>query len=521
MFILVTVVLLFVTALALLVLRLVRPQFRFAWLIAVGATFLAWITVFVWRPLLPLSLSFGAWEPSGLLSSAPALLADQFSWVYAISLVVLALSTLLTATIREAFPDPAELSVSLASCALGLVAVTAANPLTLALAWAALDMIELVILLSITGGREGSRRVVTAFSIKAAAVVLLMLAQVSGSAPATRSVGFASVTPQVALLLLVAAGLRLAALPRSLPQISAPTVRRGIETGVRMVSAAAGLVLLSRMPVETTSSFAAVLILIVLGAAGLYASWMWLRAPDELAGRPFWIMGVASLALFCALRGNPTGAAAWGVALILAGSALFLSSAQQVWLSRLLFLGVWTISALPFSVTATGWNGQGGFVDLALPVFIIIQALQMAGFVRHALRPAARASLKAEPAWTRSAYPAGIGLLLLTPLLLGIGGWDGAFQFGTLIPGIAAGLLAAALLWAVPRFPILNPIPAHWLRPSSDSGLDRLSGAVLGVYRWFEGASRTISYVLEGDAGLMWTLLFLVLFIVMIVQRSP
>src|SRR5512143_3202979 len=222
MFILVTVVLLFVTALALLVLRLVRPQFRFAWLIAVGATFLAWITVFVWRPLLPLSLSFGAWEPSGLLSSAPALLADQFSWVYAISLVVLALSTLLTATIREAFPDPAKLSVSLASCGLGLVAVTAANPLTLALAWAALDLTELVILLSITGGREGSRRVVAAFSVRAAAIVMLMLAQVSTSAPATRSVGFASVTPQVALLLLLAAGLRLAALPRSLPQIPAP-----------------------------------------------------------------------------------------------------------------------------------------------------------------------------------------------------------------------------------------------------------------------------------------------------------
>jgi len=70
---------------------------------------------------------------------------------------------------------------------------------------------------------------------------------------------------------------------------------------------------------------------------------MWLRAPDELTGRPFWIIGLASLAMASALHGNPAGATAWGVALILAGGMVFLASAQQIWLNRILLVGAWTI----------------------------------------------------------------------------------------------------------------------------------------------------------------------------------
>src|SRR5512142_372645 len=76
MFILITVIVMFAAAVTLLVLRLVRPQFRFSWLIAVGATFLAWISVLFWRSLLPLSMSFGQWAPGGLLTSTPSLAAD-------------------------------------------------------------------------------------------------------------------------------------------------------------------------------------------------------------------------------------------------------------------------------------------------------------------------------------------------------------------------------------------------------------------------------------------------------------
>ncbi len=520
MFILVTVIVMFAGTAALLVLRVVRPDFRFAWLIAVGATFVAWMTVLFWRSQLPLSISFGPWVSTSLIASSPMLAADQFSWLYALSLATLAFATLLTATVREGFPDSGMLAVSIGVCGLGLLAVTAGNPLSLALIWAALDLTELVAMLSSAAGRASSERVVTAFAVHAAAIVLLMLAQVRGST-AGKPIDFSSVTPEAGILFLAAAGLRLGVLPLHLPYMMGSARRRGIGTSIRLSSAAASLVLLSRVPASSISSLLAVVILVLSAAGALYASWMWLRAPDELAGRPYWIIGLAGLALFSGLRGNPAGAAGWGVALILAGAVLFLSSAQQVWLNRLLFLGVWEISALPFSISAAGGVGSGGFVDWGLPVFVLAQAFLMAGFVRHVLRPASRTSLQSQPAWARSVYPAGIGLLLVVPLILGLWGWDGALQFGSLLVSIPAAVLTLGLVWAVPRLPVLNPIPAHWLQPATGLRLDAVYQGLLGLYRWLGGITQTITDVLEGESGLMWTLLFLVLFIVLIVQRTP
>jgi hypothetical protein len=248
---------------------------------------------------------------------------------------------------------------------------------------------------------------------------------------------------------------------------------------------------------------------------------MWLRAPDELAGRPFWIIGLASLAVASTLRGDPAGTTGWGSALILAGGALFLSSLQQTWLNRLLLVGFWSISALPFSLTASGWLSGTGLLDWSVPVLIVAQALLLAGFVRHALRPSTRASLAAQPTWAKTVYPAGIGLLLLTQFVLGLWGWDGALFIGLWPAAVGACLLSLGLQWSAPRLALLNPLPAHWLQAAGTSRLDRLYQNLWGLYRRFGAAAGIVSDILEGEAGLMWTLLFLLLFVILIVPRNP
>jgi carbon starvation protein CstA len=105
MFILITTLLLMATALMLVLLLVIRPEYRFAWLTAVGAVFLAWITVIFWLPQLPLSITLPSWSPTDLFSTPPVFLADGLSWPYALSLVTLAIAILLTASAREGFPD--------------------------------------------------------------------------------------------------------------------------------------------------------------------------------------------------------------------------------------------------------------------------------------------------------------------------------------------------------------------------------------------------------------------------------
>jgi hypothetical protein len=253
----------------------------------------------------------------------------------------------------------------------------------------------------------------------------------------------------------------------------------------------------------------------------LYGSWMWLRSSDELTGRPFWIIAIASLAVASALCGDPAGATAWGVALVLAGGALFLASVQQTWLNRALLIGAWSLSTLPFSLTASGWESSVGGFDIVLPFLLAAQAMIIVGFIRYALRPSTHASLESQPTWTKGVYPAGIGILLFIQLLLGFWGWDGALHFGALGASIAASLLTFGLLWATPRFPVLNPVRAHWIQPTSISRLDQLYQNLWGIYRFLGRLSQIITNTLEGESGIMWTLLFLILFVSLLIQRNP
>jgi hypothetical protein len=288
-----------------------------------------------------------------------------------------------------------------------------------------------------------------------------------------------------------------------------------------MVSAGSSLILLARIPSTSLASPWTPFFMLFIALAGLYGAWMWLRAPDELTGRPFWMIGMGSLALAAALRANPAGAASWSLALILSGGALFLTSAQTRWLERSLFVGLWALSALPLSLTAAGWMGNGSSFWYAMPILLATQAMLMAGLYRHILRSSTRAVFNIQPFWARNVYPIGILILLMTILGLTFFGWDGALQFGAWYLGLIASLLTLGLLWLTPRLRILNPVRAHWVRPANPSWLDRFYQSVWDGYHQLSRLSRAFSDLLEGESGLMWTLLFLVLFISFFTQRGP
>jgi hypothetical protein len=82
-------------------------------------------------------------------------------------------------------------------------------------------------------------------------------------------------------------------------------------------------------------------------------------------------------------------------------------------------------------------------------------------------------------------------------------------------------LLSLGLLWLTPRLRILNPVRAHWVRPSNPSWIDWGYQTLWGLYRRLGQLSNVFTNVLEGESGIMWTLLFLALFISFFTQRTP
>lgn len=523
MFILVTVITLLVTALVLLVLQITVPAFRYNWLIATGGALLGWISVFIWQTQMPISLQFPAWQPTLLFSQSPTFVGDEIAWIFAVSLTTLCLAIILTAAVRSNFPRPINWMGTLILTSLGVLAVVADNPLTIVLLWAAIDISELIVQMRVMEDPKSSERVVVAFASRAAGILVLLWADMVSVANG-QALDFRQAPPQAGLYLVLAAGLRIGVLPLHLPYPNESSLRRGFGTALRLISVASSLILLARIPFSSLNSPLTPYLLILISLAALYGSWMWLRAPDELTGRPFWIIGMSALAVAAALRANPSGAAAWSCGIVLSGGALFLASEQNKWLTRALLIGAWGISSLPFSLTATGWN-SGSPIPLlgwlAWPFLIVAHAMLIAGFIRLSQRTTTRAKNEDQPIWGKNVYPIGISILLLTTLVLGLFGWRGTLQLGNWFVGGLASFLTLGLLWLTPRLRILNPVRAHWVRPANASWLDWSYQLLWNIYHRLARVSNTISNMLEGESGIMWTLLFLALFISFFTKRNP
>ena len=508
------------TALTLLIVRIAVPGFRYHWLFAVGGTLLAWISTFLWLIDLPASLQFSIWQPAALFTQSPAFNADQISWAFVISLITLCLAILFTAVVRPQFPAPINWVGTLVLTVLGMMAVIAGNPLTLVMIWAAIDLVELIVQLWFVEDPKLSERVVISFASRVTGILILLWADMVGATGGAVS-DFRAATPQAGLFLLIAAGLRLGVLPLHLPYSGESSLRRGFGTGLRMVSAASSLILLARIPAGSIHSPLTPYLLILASLAALYGSWMWLRAPDELNGRPYWLIGMGSLVVGAALRSNPVAAAAWSCALILAGSALFLFSEPNRWLTRALYIGTFGISGLPFSLTASGWTSGGTGFWLAFPLMILSHAMLIAGYVRHSQRTTIRSINESQPIWAKNVYPIGIVLLLFLTILLGLFGWQGSLQTGNWFASLVACLFAVGILWFTPRLRILNPVRAHWVRPTNPSWFDRLYQGLWRLYQRIGRLSNAYLGLLEGESGIMWTLLFLALFITIFMQGNP
>jgi len=520
MFIFITVGILFASALGLLILQFASPDFRYSWLFAAGGALTAWISLLLWQIAMPITVQLPLWQPENIFRQSPLFIADGISWAFAVSLGTICLGVIITAVARDNFPSPISWIGVFLLTAFGILAVTAENPLTLVLLWAAIDLSELISQMRFLEDPKLNERVVISFASRVMGTLILLWASMV-SASNGSVLNFLSPPPSAGLLLILAAGLRLGVLPLHLPYAGVSALRRGFGTNLRMISAGSSLILLARIPLSSVESPITPYLMMFTSFAAVYGGWMWLRSPDELTGRPFWLIGLGSLAVASALRGNAIGATAWSCALILSGGALFLASAQSRWMEKTLFIGLWGISSLPFSLTGSGWvNARPGYW-YAIPLLILAQVFLLGGYIRQSQRVSARTNFDDQPIWARNVYPLGIYIILFTILLLGFFGWDGALNFGSWITGLIASALTFGLLWLTPRLRILNPVRAHWIRPADPNWLDTIYQTLWGLYRQIGRISNTFSNVLEGESGIMWTLLFLVLFISLFIQRTP
>jgi len=517
MFILFPLILLNLTALVLICLRILRVNFRYSWILASGGATLALIGIFLWHFHILESFSLPPWLLVTKLPFSPSWQLDIKSWPYAISMIALAVAVIFTSVVRAENHPTAWAGILLVT-SLGILAVIADNPLTLILAWFAIDLVELIVMLRSTDGEQHIRGVVSGFAIRAAGSGLVLWAVLVSEANGIQFT-FQDPSSRVGILLLLALGLRLGSRIQELPIPEDNVVLRRFGIHLLLVSTAATLSLLGKISIVAPNSSLSIFIIILVAIMSIYSGWRWMRSTDEVHGRSFWVLAMASLSLAASLIGNPTGSSGWGVMLVLAGGLLFLNSARQKSTSWLPFLGLIGFSALPFSVSASAWQAGNPIPWYVAGLFIPSQTFLMAGYIRHALQRG-ETNLESQERWVKVLYPIGLFLLAALTILLGLWGWDGAFKIGRW--GSAAISFALAIGFALlpPRF---------FLRIHSSGNANRwrqlirfewFSWIFAMIYAFFDQVTNIITSSLEGDGGVLWSLLLMTLILSVLSARG-
>lgn len=504
---------LLLTALVISLLGLFRPRFSYTWLIATGGILLTWIMIWVMRGRLPVVQSIGGGQVSILELNSFSLRVDEVTWPFALAVVTLCLAVLFTDVGRAAETSWVVWAGDLAITALSLMAVLAENPLTLLVGWFLVDLIELGILLRQVLNPNTRQRVVLFFSAN-----LLGTMSVLGAVITAGSMGlnlsFSTIPSQAQLFLVLGAGLRMGILPLQVNFLREVHHQRGQGTLLRLLPPATSLPLLVYSAFTPVSQNWRDILLTFAVLAALYGGVAWLRARDELHGRIFWIIGVSGMTFFATLQFSPAAAQAWGLAMLYGGAALFLASVRTRWMVSLGILGLVILTALPFTPTHMGLNMYQPINIFALIMPFAHTALLL-GYLRHSRRQSA--PLVGVERWVQAIYPIGLVILPVTYIISAI--------FSPDIPGtanppswpiyvtIGIVVLMAVLYWkkvklSTKNFYLLDDVfSLKWLYP------------VLGwLYQGAGRIAREISLLLEGEGGVLWALVVLVLLVSILTQ---
>lgn len=489
-----------------------KPDFRFFWLILSAGAAVSWLVLLASGLRLPQEITLINWGGMGLPLPASMLRLDNISWPFAAALGALLLALLLSTVIRADIPYPIAWAANAAVTAVGLLAVMADDPLLVLLSWAAMDVVEVLVLLGQITSSEVRERVVVSFTARAASLLLVIAATLAAHSRGW-DFTFATVPADLNTLFLIAAGLRLGVLPLHVPFIKDVPIRRGLGTMLRLAPAAASIALLARCSLVGVAQEWQVYLLLLGGLATLYGGIAWAFAENELDGRQFWVLSMAGMAVAAAVRAMPQAVVAWGMAAILPGAMLLLASVRTRVIFILLAAAMLLSIGLPFS---PGWSASAVFAapfSMWMVLYLLAQGFLWAGYLRHA-RSQEQLTLPADPS-ARILYPVGLVIPFLTLFAVA---WAEGFapEIQVWWSGPLSLLLVIAFFFGG---------RAGITIPASVLATFRMFFSFSWIYRLFwwgyRFTARLVALsnrILEGEGGFLWAVLLLVILLSILFQ---
>ena len=312
MLIFIPILFLILGAISIFIIIRTRNRIGLTWIIAAGSSFAAWLAMMILRLYLPSTVSMIKWMPEALFRESPFLMIDYNSWPYAAILITILLAYIFTDSARsKANINPLNWSGSMVVIAIGLIALLAGNPLTMVLAWAVVDMVEFIYLLSVqkTDARQ-NRRIVLIYAFRMLSLIMLIWAVMVGWAE-TGPFDVENIPDKAGVYFLIAAALRLGVLPFNLQIDEKGNQASSPVSIIRYVPIAASLSLITRMPPEfmIIRPNWLIAVQIIISISAMISGILWVSKANTAEGRPYWNIALTSLAILCAVNGRHLPAA--------------------------------------------------------------------------------------------------------------------------------------------------------------------------------------------------------------------
>jgi hypothetical protein len=412
----------------------------------------------------------------------------------------------------------------MAITAIGLMALLAGNPLTMVLAWALVDGVEFVYLLSVQQDNRHNNQIILLYASRLLSLIMFTWATMVGWLDIGQF-DIDNIPARSGVYFLIAVALRLGIIPLNFSFFNEPNLRRGPRTLLQLAPIASSLGLLARMPVDVISirPYWLLPLQILIGFTALFSAFMWLMKDQELEARNSWHISLASLALICAINGQAPTSRAWGIALLLSGSLLFLFDPPIKRLRFLLIPGLIGLLALPFTPANSGWQGLiGGEFNYLSLVTVIAHALLVSGYIKFMM--SGQGSATGLESWSKVSFPIGLIFIIQTQIVIGIIGWPDVFNadywwIGLISLGITA--IIVILAWRLRKASVNLSIRSRFFANrniqkilnaiNSVTNLEWLSWTINRLYHFASSVILSSATIIEGEGGILWAFVFLIL----------
>jgi len=509
-------VLLLVLGLAVWLVR--NRQERVVWAVSVAGQWLVWLVLLGLHRFVPSSLSLSVWRPAEVFRTPLVLSLDATGWTMAFSIATLLLAIGLTSAARSGSATAATRAFLAVYGALGMAAVVAGNLLTLAVLWAMMEVVAFSTSLVLIRKRDIIPREIQRLAVQGTSITLLL-----GTAVLLGADGIRASTSGIPALGYIfgfaAAFIRWGLFPAHYPLPSLPGIRRGLGTCLRLLPAAMGMVLITRLLQNNPSGEILLGLAWTGGVLALGSGIAWALHTDPVQRRPMLVLGLAGLTI-CAAGLSPTGMS-WRVALggsaslILIGGMVSLAEPHESWQKWWVLLAAFMLLGGPLTPGQTIIQAMAGARQFS-PV--VAGGLGLLAGVVLTLGILRGVEIETNP-WpsgeqlVRVSYVAGIVLIPIAGIGIsfGVSSLPSMRSLGVFVAISGASAVAYyAYVRAGSAVRLFVAKTANWIRwPDLPADVLTILVAPLNALVWVGG-------LIQGEAGLLW-ILFLLLVLAAIV----